>query len=50
MDKWSCLLVINDFVFDQQKPKPGRVSFCTDAIRCGSAISMGRARERSKAC
>ena len=33
MDKWSCLQVIIDFVFDQQQPKPGRASFCTDAIR-----------------
>ena len=32
MDKWSCLRVIIDFVFDLQQPKPGLVSFCTDAI------------------
>ena len=35
VDKWSCLRVIFDFVFEQQQLKPGRVSFCTDAIRCG---------------
>ena len=30
MDCWACLWIIIDFVFEQQQPKPGSVSFCTD--------------------
>jgi len=41
VDKWSCLRVIIDFVFDQQQPKLGRDYFCKDAIRCGQTISIG---------
>jgi len=50
MDKWSCLWVIIDFVFDQQQPKLGHVFFlywrhsmrlnnqylgaCADGVEC----------------
>jgi len=45
VDKWSCLRVIIDFVFEWQQLKPGRVSFCTDATAFDAAkqLVMGRA-------
>ena len=39
MNKWSCLQVIIDFVFEQPQPKPGHVSF-VDAIQCDRTISI----------
>jgi len=44
VDKWSCLQVIIDFIFEQQQLKPDRVSVCTDAIQYGQPIRVGGVR------
>ena len=43
MDKWSCLRVIFDFIFEQLQLKPGRVSFVQMPFNAAKQSVMGRA-------
>ena len=42
MDKWSCLRVIFDFVFEQQQLKPGHVSFLQMLFNAAKQLVIGR--------